>query len=519
MEAMVVFRLGRPGGLERVYTDMEQWTRIRLALRDGETSKRELMRQEGIHWETLRKIQDHAEPPGYRLDSPRPKPKLGPYLDLISEILEGDKSVPKKQRHTATRIYHRLKGLGYQGKYTQVREAVREIKRVRREVYMPLVHRPGEAQVDFGYALAKVSGDLRKVALFIMALPYSDAFFVAAFEKECSESYWEGHVRAFEFFGGVPQRISYDNTKVLVSKIIGPHERELTDGFLKLQSHYLFREHFCRVRRPNEKGVVEGVVKYARRNFLVPVPRVRDLAELNAMLAQQCRDDLKRRLRGKGGTKAELLGEDQAAFAPLPPSRFDACRKQPTRANSLSLVRFDDNDYSVPVACAHHEILAKGYVDRVVLCHHDSVVARHTRSWQKEGVFFDYRHYLPLLERKPGALDHARPLAGLDLPECFEVLRRRLVAGEEMAGEGTRKYIKILRLLEDHPVARLKHAVENGLYAGAYVPEAIAYLLEPKSCWPPTTFILNGREHLGRVSVAGPDIAAYDSLLAQGGAP
>lgn len=502
-----------------MYTDMEQWTRIRLALRDGETSKRELMRQEGIHWETLQKIQDHSEPPGYRMNSPRPKRKLGPYLDLIAEIIDQDKSVPKKQRHTATRIYHRLKGLGYQGKYTQVKEAVREIKRVSREVYMPLVHRPGEAQVDFGYALAKVSGDLRKVALFIMALPYSDAFFVAAFEKECSESYWEGHVRAFEFFGGVPQRISYDNTKVLVSKIIGPHERELTDGFLKLQSHYLFREHFCRVRRPNEKGVVEGVVKYARRNFLVPVPQVKDLAELNAMLAQQCRDDLKRRLRGKGGIKAELLGEDQSAFAPLPPSRFDACRKQPTRANSLSLVRFDDNDYSVPVACAHHEILAKGYVDRVVLCHHDSVVARHTRSWQKEGVFFDYRHYLPLLERKPGALDHARPLAGLDLPECFEVLRHRLVAGEEMAGEGTRKYIKILRLLEDHPVARLKHAVENGLYAGAYAPEAIAYLLEPRSCWPPATFILDGREHLGRVSVAGPDIAAYDSLLAQGGAP
>ena len=298
-----------------MYTDMEQWTRIRLALRDGQRSKRELMRQEGIHWETLQKIQDYPEPPGYRMDLTRPKPKLGPYLEIITQIIKDDKAVPKKQRHTATRIYQILKVMGYQGKYTQVKEAVREIKRVSREVYMPLVHRPGEAQVDFGYALAKVSVVLRKVALFIMALPYSDAFFVAAFEKECSESYWEGHVRAFEFFGGVSQRISYDNTRVLVSKVIGPHERELTDGFLKLQSHYLFQEHFCRVRRPNEKGVVEGVVKYARSNFLVPVPRVKDLAELNAMLAQKCRDDLNRRLRGKGGAKSELLREDQAAFA------------------------------------------------------------------------------------------------------------------------------------------------------------------------------------------------------------
>ena len=131
------------------------------------------------------------------MESPRPKPKLGSYLEVISQIIKDDKSVPKKQRHAATRIYQILKGVGYQGKYTQVKEAVRAIKRLSREVYMPLVHHPGEAQVDFGYALAKVSGVLRKVALFIMALPYSDAFFVAAFEKECGESYWEGHVRVF----------------------------------------------------------------------------------------------------------------------------------------------------------------------------------------------------------------------------------------------------------------------------------------------------------------------------------
>jgi len=328
-----------------VYTDMEQWTRIRLALRHGDTSKREVMRREGIHWDTLQKIEADSEPPGYRQSSPRPRPKLGPYLETIAQIIKSDKSVPKKQRHTATRIYHRIREMGYQGKYTQVREAVREIKQVSGEVFMPLIHRPGEAQVDFGYALAKVSGILRKVALFIMALPFSDAFLVTAFEKECTETYWEGHVRAFEFFGGVPHRISYDNTKVLASKIIGPHERELTDGFLKLQSHYLFKEYFCRVRRPNEKGVVEGVVKFARSNFLVPVPQVKDLDELNAMLAQKCREDLKRRLRGKGGAKSELLKEDQAAFLELPVSRFDACRKQPTRANSLSLVRFDGNDY------------------------------------------------------------------------------------------------------------------------------------------------------------------------------
>jgi len=271
----------------------------------------------------------------------------------MAQIIEQDKFVPKKQRHTAKRIYERIREMGYGGKYTQVKEAVRELMRVKQEVFMPLIHRPGEAQADFGYALAKVGGVLRKVGFFVMVLPYSDAFFVMAFERECTESYWEGHIKAFECFGGVPTRISYDNSKVLVSKIIGPRDRKLTDGFLKLQSHYLFREHFCRVRRANEKGVVEGVVKFARLNFFVPVPQVGDLDELNSKLAQMCREDLKRRLRGKRATKREMLKEDETAFLSLPVDGFDACRKQPTRANSLSLVRFDDNDYSVPVCYAH----------------------------------------------------------------------------------------------------------------------------------------------------------------------
>jgi transposase len=498
---------------------MDWWTKIRLEVLRGETSKREILRREGIHWETLEKILAHSEPPGYRIDRARPKPKIGPYLERIEQIIEADKDFPKKQRHTAVRIYHRIKEMGYQGKYTQVKEAVREIKRLKREVYMPLTHRPGEAQMDFGYALVNVSGQLRKVGFFVMVLPYSDSFFVMAFERECTESYWEGHVRAFEFFGGVPQRISYDNSRILVSKIIGPHERKLTDGFLKLQSHYLFREHFCRVRRPNEKGVVEGVVRFTRLNFFVPVPQVRDLQELNARLVEMCQEDMKRRLRGKSGTKAELLKEDQAVFLSLPASPFDACRKQPTQASSLSLVRFDDNDYSVPVAYAHHEILIKGYVNRLALCHKEKVVAEHKRSWDKEGVFFNYLHYLPLLERKPGSLDHARPLADLNLPECFGTLRRLLVVEEKKQGEGTREFIRVLRLLEDYPVAKLTEAVKKTLLIRAHSRDAISQFLLPRPSLRHRTFLLDGREHLRLINVSRPDILAYRTLLPEGGAP
>jgi len=501
-----------------VYTSMEWWKRIRLEVLRGETSKREVLRREGIHWETLKKVLTYTEPPGYQRRGDRPKPKIGLYLERIEEIINGDKSLPKKQRHTAKRIYERMKEMGYRGGYTQVKEAVREITRIKQEVYMPLIHRPGEAQADFGQALAKVSGTLRKVAFFVMVLPYSDVFFVMCFERECTESYGEGHVRAFEFFNGVPRRISYDNSKVMVSQIIGAHERKLTDGFLKLQSHYLFREHFCRVGRPNEKGVVEGVVKYTRLNYFVPVPQVRDLEELNALLVQQCREDMKRRLRGRTGTKAELLIEDQAACIPLPPSPFDACRKQSTRANSLSLVRFDDNDYSVPVAYAHHEILAKGYIDWIVLCHKATIVAEHRRSWGKQGVFFNYVHYLPLLERKPGSIDHARPMAELNLPECFDTIRRRLVAEEETEGAGIREFIRVLRLLEDYPIDSLKQAVEEGIRIRAHSRDAIAQFLIPRPSCKPAIFYLNGGEHLRRITVDKPDIGAYRSLLFGGGA-
>jgi hypothetical protein len=182
------------------------------------------------------------------------------------------------------------------------------------------------------------------------------------------------------------------------------------------------------------------------------------------------------------------------------------------------LVRFDDNDYSVPVAYAHHEILAKGYIDRVVLCHATTVVAEDVRSWGKQGIMFNYVHYLPLLERKPGSLDHARPFAEVHLPECFETLRRRLTAEEESQGEGVREYIRVLRLLEDYSMDRLRHAVEKGIEIRAHTRDAIAQFLIPRPSLGLATFTLNGCEHLRRVQVDRPDIAAYRCLLSRGAA-
>jgi transposase len=424
--------------------------------------------------------------------------------------LESDREAPRKQRHTAARIYTRLKEEGYEGRYTAVKEAVREVRRGGQEVYMPLLHLPGEAQADFFEALVEQSGVLRKAHCFVMALPYSDAFLMQAFEREITETFWEGHRRAFEFFGGVPRRITYDNTKIAVRKLVGPHDRQLTQGFLQLQSHYLFSHHFCLVRRANEKGVVEGTGKYARRNFLVPVPKVRDLDELNLVLQESCLSDLTRQLRGKKACKAELLEEEREQFLPLPQAPFDASRKQYSRANSLSLVRFDSNDYSVPVRYAHHDVLVKGYVDRLVICKDGQNIAEHRRTYESGQVVFEPRHYLALLERKPGALDFARPLEQLRLPECFSLLRRKLEG--QQGRKGTREYIAVLRLLERHPLDRVKAAVERALhlsYPGRDVIALYLYPDEPREAG----FCLAGREHLKGVSVKEPELAGYETLL------
>jgi hypothetical protein len=195
-------------------------------------------------------------------------------------------------------------------------------------------------------------------------------------------------VHAFRWFGGVPTRISYDNAMTSIAQIVGTYRRRLTDGFLQLQSHYLFEEHFCRVGCPNEKGTVENTVGFARQNYFVPRPDVKDFDELNAYLEQCCEDKLAHRSRGKKATKEELLEEDRAAFLPLPASDFDACRKASTTVSKLALVRFECNDYSVPVRHAFQTVLVKGYTREVRICRNDVVVARHARIWEKEEVAF-----------------------------------------------------------------------------------------------------------------------------------
>lgn len=494
---------------------MELWTEVRQRVLKGEMSKRAACRMYGIHWQTLEKMLEHSEPPGYRLTVKRSS-KLEPFLPIIEDILTTDRQVHKKQRHTAKRIFERLRDEhGYDGGETIVKNAVRAWKQENREVFLPLSHPPGEAQVDFGFADVWLDGVLTKVALFVMTLPYSDAVFMQAFPRECTEAFLEGHKRAFDFFGGVPIRISYDNSKIAVANITGSRERTVTREFQRLKSHFLFDDHFCLVRRPNEKGHVERLLDFARRNFMVPVPRVESLNVLNELLAESCRTDLERTLRGKPASKRNLLEEERSRFFhPLPVQAFESHRIVMTRSNSLSMVRFDKNDYSVPTQFAHREITVVATVDSVKLVCDDKLIARHPRCWKKQQSLFKPQHYLALLERKPGGFDFARPLEGWDLPVCFGILRRRLEA--EPDGMGTREFIKVLRLLESHSVTQLKYAVQRGLEIDATSSDAIRLILEYQQEEPIALFSLDGRPHLKLVRVSQTDVSVYQSLLTEG---
>lgn len=493
-----------------VYTDMDHWTEVRRAVRVEGISKREACRRFGLHWDTLQRILQHGHPPGYQRVAKVDRPVIGPWLDRLAELLAEAKSQPRKQRYTVKRMWQLLREEGFAGGYTTVKDAVRELRRqAPKEVFMPLAQRPGAAQVDFGHAVARIGGVLRKVTFFVMSLVHSDAMFVMAFPRECTEAFLEAHLAAFAFFGFVPWRIRYDNTRVAIAQIVGPRERKLTEAFGRLVGHYLFEPVFCRVRRANEKGVAEGAIRYSRQNFLVPVPEVADFAELNAHLRACCESDQTRRLRGKKLSKRQLLAEDEVAGLALPANPFDARRVVSTTASSEALVRFDTNDYSVPVACGHHPVVLKASTQTVFIYRGGEEVARHRRCWGRQRQIFEPLHYLPLLERKPGSLDDARPLEQWELPEEFTVLRRRLAAARE---DAAREYIRVLMLMRDYRLEHVTMAVRHALRWGAPTADVIKQLLIPDERPEQRTFRLDGREHLAGVKVETANVSAYGAL-------
>jgi transposase len=491
---------------------VELYGRVRYAVQIEGISRREAARRFGIDPRTVAKMLSFSVPPGYRRSRPASRPKLDPFIGVIDAILEEDKARPAKQRHSSKRIFERLRDEhGYGGGLTIVKDYAHAARQRLREVFVPLRHDPGQAQADFGEAVAVIGGVERKIHFFAMDLPHSDAGFVQAYPAETTEAFCAGHVAAFAFFGGVPASILYDNTRLAVARILGDGARQRTRVFSELQSHYLFADRFGRPGRGNDKGKVEGLVGLIRRNYLVPVPHVASFAALNEQLLADCRRRFAERLRGHSETIGERLARDLACFHDLPASPYDACDKQPGRVSSLSLVRYRGNDYSVPTAYGHRAVLVRGYVDTVVISCGADIIARHGRSYGREDFIYDPLHYLALLEHKIGALDQAAPLAGWKLPETFAVLRRLLEA--RMGKQGKREFVQVLRLLETFEIEDVAAGVHDAIKRGAVGFDAVKHLVLCRIERRPARLDLTVYPYLPRATVASTSARTYMDLL------
>ena len=475
-------------------------------------SEREAARVFGLARKTIGKMCKFSGPPGYLRSKPVERPRLGPFIGAIDAILVADKLAPPKQRHTAKRIFQRLKAEhGYGGGYTTVKSYVHEQKLSARETFVPLVHPPGHAQVDFGEAIGVIGGVRQKLHVFFMDLPHSDAPFIKAYPAETTEAFLDGHVSAFAFFGRVPQSILYDNTKLAVAKICGDGTRDRTRMFTALLSHYLFADRFGRPGKGNDKGKVENLVKCGRRQFLTPVPVMDSYDALNAKLAADCRARQADCSGRNSETICARLAADLAAFRELPTAPFEACETRTAHVSSTALVRYRGNDYSVPTTYGFREVLVKGFVEAVAIFAGSQEIARHRRSYEKAALVFDPLHYLALIEQKPGALDQAAPLQHWDLPEQFAHLRRLLEA--RMGRKGKREYIQVLRLMELFAQPVVAAAITDAIKLGAISFDAIKQLTLAKVERRARQLDMAAYPYLPKPVVATTRAADYAALL------
>jgi len=495
---------------------VDLYGRVRHAVLIEGISSREAARVFGIDPRTVAKMLAYSVPPGYRRRQPASRPKLDAFTGIIDQILEADKLVPKKQRHTSKRVFERLRDEhGFEGGLTIVKDYIFVARQRQREMFVPLSHPPGHAQADFGEALAVIGGVERKIHFLVMDLPHSDACFVKAYPAETTEAFCDAHVEAFAFFGGVPVSILYDNTRIAVARILGDGTRKRTRVFSELVSHYLFEDRFGRPGKGNDKGKVEGMVGYTRRNFMVPKPRFASFDDLNAHLAKQCRKRMDDKLRGHKGTIGERFEADADRLQALPAVPYDACDKQSVRVSSLSLVRYRGNDYSVPTAYGHQQVLVRGYVHEVVIACGTEVIARHARSWEKEDYIFDPLHYLALIEQKTNALDQAAPLADWELPEAFIILRRLMEA--RMGKKGKREFVQVLRLLETFQTTDVEAGIQSALERGTIGFDAVKHLVLCRIERRPPRLDMTVYPYLPKTHVAVTSARDYMALLSGGG--
>jgi transposase len=499
---------------------VDDYGAIRRARRDG-LSIRRLASQFGHSRNTIRKILKHSEPGPVPVPRDRPAPLLDPVRPIIDQILRDDEDAPPKQRHTAAQLFRRLRDEhGYRGGYAQVRRYVHQNRRRQRETFIPLGHLPGRRmEADFGHIHVDFPDGRRLVPFLVTAWAYSNAPFVLALPFERTEAILEGMVAAFEFFGAVPREVWWDNPKTVATLILGGRQRQLHPRYAALASHYVFDPRFCMPARGNEKPDAEGTVKAVQRRFATPVPRVADLDELNMFLRDCCLAERQRLVQSLSGpfVVRDRLAEDLAAAAPLPPHRFDPCVVRPAApVDKYQTVAFDGNRYSVPRPFAFGMVSVKGYVDRVVIVACGQTVATHGRCTGKQAMVLEPTHYLAALGRKPGALDHAPVFRDWGLPAGFAEFRAEL-EGLHGAAAGARRFVRVLQLLGEHPLARVSRALDACRREQLCSAEAViqrtrslaAIEAATRAGSPPSAEVSDAPE----VHVPLPDLGRFDQLL------
>lgn len=485
---------------------------------------REIARDRHHGRETVKKALADPSPTVYNTTQPRVCPTMDVYQEIVDRWLLDDQKRPRKQRHTAHRIYERLHD---EHQFAGAESTVRRFVRLRKEaleigrpdVFIPLEFGPGQdGQVDFGEAQVIIAGELLVAQYLLIILGYSTLPFVMAFPHQRQEAFFEGHVAAVEFFGGVPRRLWYDNLTQAVQRILEGRNRKEQQAFVSLRSRYLFESRFCTPGQGHEKGLVENQVGYARRNFMVPVPQADTWAALNGQLLTRCEGMKAHRRRGQQQTIGERWAEERDFLLPLPAKPFECCVYAPAQASHESLVPFDGNAYSVPTKHGNRKVLVKGFVHRVVITYQSEDIAQHPRCYGKGQEILDPLHYLDLLQQRPGAFEHAKAIRRWrpEWPVIYEQYLAQLRMRYEEA-EAVRRFVRVLKLHEDFPAEEISLALTNALQVGCFHPDGVHHFLLVQNDPVPAqwTVDMNERPGLAGYRVAPPDLGQYNQLLAQ----
>lgn len=466
----------------------------------------------GYHYsrKTVRKAINDASVPEYHLSRPKPYLVMGPYLPIIERWLKEDKFRPKKQRHTAHRIYERLiNEHGFTGCERTVRKHVSRLRQDFTEIAIPLEFDPGnDAQGDWGEALIYLEGKPVTAQIFCMKLSYSGKPFVMAFPTQRQEAFMEGQKKAFEWFEGVPARVSYDNLTTAVMKVLKGRNRIEQSAFIAFRSHYLFESHFATPATPREQGRVENLVGYMRRNYFVPVPRVSSYEELNKVLLERLHADDSRLSPGKDINIGEAWEAEKSKLLPLPSFPYRCCISRPVKANHYSLVSFDGNRYSVPVEYQSSKLILHAYAWRIEVGCGDRIIANHRRHYGKKQDIMEIEHYLPLLLKRPGAFPYAKPVR-----QMSEIYRDFLKAiSLHHNGDSPRLFLQVLALGRNWGRINLEKAMIQALWEGRTDVERVRQILLSDDTEP----VARSTGILEQARVVLPDLSRFDLLRAAG---